>query len=256
VPTYPGPLPGIDNPDLIISLRRLSSSAIQIFLEVEYPGFNPIVVVGEKPVSTIGAFYNRILKEFESVDASGSLKIQEDPQIDMTSTGYFSKAYVVKNISHVKAAIGTIQLQGEGSASSPEEGSEDLAHYYRFAEIFEGQKLVLNKETKQWKFEGGPMPFPKVSPMAKVSTDGYLKEKVNAEIGENLEKFDRGFTQMMNQPQEAWTPDSETGKASPAALNKLIDTVRTLREFAKILINTPVVDKDTSGNYGPCFRIV
>jgi Ferritin-like len=260
VPTYPGPLPGLDNPDLIVSLRGLSPSALQVFLQVEYPEFTPLATLSQRPISTIGAFYTRILKEFEAIDSAGELTLLKDRQIDMTTTFFFDKSYVVENLEDVKKTIETIQRQGEGSSTSPEDQiknsntseeivTTDLAHYYRFAEIFEGQRLVKNKVTKKWDFSGEQIIFPKVFPMAKVPSGGYQEAQVSKEIWDTLLDFDRKFTEMMNQLQKAWSTDS-------ASLNEAIKIMRTLRQPAQKLMDTPIISDKTTGTYGPCFRLI
>jgi hypothetical protein len=65
-------------------------------------------------------------------------------------------------------AIDTIIEQGEGSASTPAEAAEtagaDLAHYYRFAEIANGHRLIPNPDAgpaappdERWAYAGAPV---------------------------------------------------------------------------------------------------
>jgi hypothetical protein len=269
LPSYPGPLAGLDNPDLIIYLQGLTPAALFSFLQVEYPEFMPVTPVGTRPVSTIGEFYTRILKAFQAVTGSGELTFNKDRQIDMQNTSFFDRSYVVENISDVENAIKTIQRQGEGSAGSPEDsisendkvliGSApvDLAHYYRFAEIFEGRKLIKTDQNK-YDFLGNPIPFPIVYPMAKVPAGGYQKDQVPPNVWDEIVKFDQIFSQMMKQLQTTWTPDPITGKVDPTAseLNNSIGTMRNLIKPAQNLISTRIVPDGSRGNYGPCFRIV
>src|SRR6185369_1159310 len=50
------------------------------------------------------------------------------------------------------AAIDLIVEQGEGTKTSPLDPEHELAHYYRYAEIFYGKKLIPNPDPKP----GGP----------------------------------------------------------------------------------------------------
>ena len=258
VPIYPGPLPGLDNPSLELSLQGLSPEVLQVFLQVEYPEFTPVISVGSRPVSTIGEFYTRIFKEFETLINLGQLNFNKDRQIDLQTTGFFGESFVVENMGSVANSVKTIQRQGEGSNLSPGDTSlTDLAHYYRFAEIFKGRKLA-KLDDNTFDFIGDPIPSPNVYPMDKVPAGGYQKDLVSPEVGANLDKFDLFFSRMMCQLQKAWTPDSTTGKVSPDALNAAIGIMQE-PEFittAQKLISTPLPTGSSSGNYGPCFRIV
>jgi hypothetical protein len=269
IPTYPGPLPGLNNLDLIISLQGLTPAALFVFLQVEYPEFKPVIPIGQRPVSTIGEFYTRILKEFDSLYTSGELTLNKDLQIDMTKTFFFDKSYVVESMNDVTSAIQTIQRQGEGSDGMPEDsikeedkvaiGStpKDLAHYYRFAEIFEGRKLIKVNNNK-YDFLGEPVPFPEVYPMAKTPLGGYQKNDVPTAVWDELEKFDQGFSKMMDELQKTWMPDPVTGKidSDATSLNDAIQTMRLIRNPAQKLIATPIFSDSSIGNYGPCFRLV
>jgi Ferritin-like len=218
VPSYPGSLPGNVNPELEISLRGLSREALLGFLEIEQPEFPPLTASNftfglkksQENVNifpTIGNFYSYILRTFNVLKPD--LKI--DKQVEFS----LSKSIVIKTLSDVETAIQTIQFQGEGSRISPSDDGikdttlKDLAHYYRFAEINNGKKLIL--VDGQLKFEGDDIPFPEALSMAKVPLGGYKKEQIRAEVrdevGALLDEFDLKFTQMMNQLQEAWTSD-------------------------------------------------
>jgi hypothetical protein len=260
VPIYPGSLPGNVNPKLEVSLRGLSKEALLDFLKIEQPQFQPLIPpeftfgLTERQENvdsfpTIGDFYSYILRTFNSLNPT----LKKDKQVNLP----LSKSIIVETLKDVEVAIETILLQGEGSPISPaDDGNktdplEDLAHYYRFAEIYKGKKLALvNKELK---FEGTDIPFPDVFPMAKVPLGGYqedqVRAEVRAEVSKALKDFDEIFTQMMNHLQEAWTKD-------PSALGNAVGTMFSLREPAQKLMSIPILADGSSGNFGPCFRLV
>jgi Ferritin-like len=260
VPSYPGSLPGNVNPELEISLRGLSKEAVLGFLEIEQPNFPPLIsskfTFGLEKLQenvdtfpTIGDFYSYILRTFNV--------LKPDLKIDKQVEFYLPKSIVIKTLADVEMAIQTIQLQGEGSQISPSDDGikdatlKDLAHYYRFAEINNGKKLIL--VDGQLKFEGADIPFPEAFPMAKIPLGGYKKEQIRTEVrdevGQVLDEFDLNFTQMMNQLQEAWTND-------PTAIRRAVRSMRSLQLPAQKLMAVSILADGSSGHFGPCFRLV
>src|SRR5262245_31761854 len=158
VPKYPGPLPGGVRPELKhVALTRLSREVIKdVFMEIEYPQHGPIAFALGETYPTIGAFYDAILAAF--VSQSGH--ITGERQLKNASVGLTE----IKKLDDVKAAIQKIKIQGEGTTQSPEEADGDLAHYYRFAQIYHGRKLIKTPDGK-YRYEGDPIPFPEVFPM-------------------------------------------------------------------------------------------
>jgi hypothetical protein len=273
VPIYPGKLPGNVNPNLTVSLQGLSKKSLLDFLSIEQPQFPPLASPeftfglevreeNDNSFPTISDFYDYILRTFKKLNPT----LKTDRQIEFAFRFQgntppnipkdFSST-ILKNLDDIETALQIIKKQGEGSHISPaDDGNrdnplEDLAHYYRFAEIYKGKKLALvNKELK---FEGADIPFPDVFPMAKVPPGGYQEDQVRAEVRveviQALKDFDEKFTQMMNYLQEAWTKD-------PNALGNAVGSMFSLRESAQKLMSIPILADESSGNFGPCFRLV
>lgn len=85
--------------------------------------------------------------------------------------------FAIENLADAEKAITTIKQQGKGTSTSPvgdpgdPAGTDNLAHYYKFAEIYHGHKLIPVKAG--FKFEGDAIPFPDVFPMVPVPPEGY-----------------------------------------------------------------------------------
>ena len=241
VPVYPGALPGGVKPDLIVSLQGLSLKAIETFLQIEFPEGGPIALerLGIESFSTIGEFYSAIENAFDSIKPT----LSQDRQLG----GPLGLKKIV-TLDQVQEEIQKIKRQGEGSKASPEDtGPDDLAHYYRFAEIFHGKKLRKDETTAEWRFDGDPVSFPDVWEMAEVPPGGYRREDVSDQVWQLLMQIDQSYTQMVSELQSAW----ESGDQ-----NKLFDSVSTmfaLKEPSKLLMQTPI--PSGSGNYGPHFRL-
>jgi Ferritin-like len=270
VPTYPDRLPGNVNPSLIVSLQGLSKESLLDFLKIEQPQFDPIASPdftfgltesheNDSIYPTIGDFYDYVLSTFKRLNPT----LQEDKQIEFFSSFDINipedikiSSTILKNLQDVESAIQIIKKQGEGSMISPaDDGAtksrDDLAHYYRFAEIYKGKKLILVDE--QWRFGDEDIPFPEVFPMAKVPPGGYKADQVREDVKDSVSKalkdFDEAFTLMMNQLQEAWT-------TNPSALGAAVGTMFSLRAPAQQLMSIPILADGSTGNFGPCFRLI
>ena len=239
IPSFPGLLPGGVNPNLTIYLQGLSKDAVKDFMEIEYPESGPVALRFEQ-YSTIGAFYTAILDAFE--------KNQPALLTDKQMNGPLGLSKIT-SLEEIREAINLIKKQGEGSNDLPEDtGPADLAHYYRFGEIYHEKKLRKNSETGGWEYEGDAVPFPDAWAMAKTPLGGYLEEDVSSEVWQLLRQCDEIFTNMMSQLQDAW----ENGNRQ--ALFQSIPTMLSLRSPAVKLMKISI--PSGGGNYGPCFRLI
>ena len=136
-------------------------------MEIEYPQTGPVTRT-DSGRDTIGEFYEAILAAFENLKPVLSV----DRQID----GYLN-LFKVDSPGKVEEAIRLINLQGEGSNKSPEERPGDLAHFYRFGEIFHGKRLVMDAQGR-WDYNGPDLPMPAVHDMADIPAGGYRPEDV------------------------------------------------------------------------------
>ncbi len=277
VPSYPGKIPGGVHPELTVSLSALTvfdqgsegyPGSLDAFIAIEAPsvGRRPKTPEDDKGFKTIGAFYRAILDAFRT--------LQPELSTDRQVSGPL--AYMVMaDLSAVEAAITLIMDQGEGSEATPEvehtreveatialimdqgEGSEaspevkhthELAHYYRFLEIKAGRRYSRVDKKGHVFFEGEPLEFPDVWPMAVVPKGGYLQKDVPANVWTMLNSFDQTFTQLLDRLQSVWEHGDQ------AALVHAIETMFGLSQQAQSLMKIEI--GDGRGNYGPCFRLL
>lgn len=146
-PHYPGPLPGDIGNNLTVHLYAFSQAAAQQGMNIETP-IDPIdppqlelmAVSGTKPV-TIGQFYmllDGVLSELPASAWTANRNQVWDNQ-------YFQgQIFAVNNYTDANNAIQDIISEGEGSpqAGSPLDFQNELAHFYRFEEIYMNQLLV------------------------------------------------------------------------------------------------------------------
>jgi hypothetical protein len=233
VPRYPGPLPGGVRPQLTIALQGLTKDVVRdVFMEIEYPEHGPVALFLGETYPTIGAFYDAVLQAFKNLPVSN---IKGKRQLVSGPIGLMK----ITTLSLVENAILKIKEQGEGTDQSPlaTDFGGELAHYYKFAEIYHGKTLILTTDGK-WKFEGSAVPFPSIFPMAPVPKDGYAESR----------DFDALFSAMLADLQDAWAIGDQ-GKLS-AAVGKM----RSLGEAARSLMQKPL--PSGNGNFGPSFRLV
>jgi hypothetical protein len=188
-----------------------------VFMEIELPQSGPVLFSGGMAFPTIGAFYDAISHAYGQLPAGA---ITGERQIQAGSgTGV---AFTIASLADATHAIERIKQQGEGSAQSPigdpgavpDPGTDDLAHYYQFAEIYYGRRL---KEVDGlFEFTGDPVAFPAVHPMAEVPPAGYLQSA----------DFDAGYKAVLDGLQTAWE------KGDQDSMDGAVGTMFTLGDMA------------------------
>lgn len=239
VPKFPGPLPGGVRPNLTVYLAGLTRQMVnEVFMEIEYPQSGPIAFALTTTYPTIGDFYDAVLDAF----VQNASAITGTKQLT-ASNSLLGELKAVNTLDDARKAVGTIKEQGEGTTQSPNatDFGGSLAHYYKFGEIYHGKKLVKTA-AGAWKYEGDPVPFPEVFPVARVPAEGYpnLPEAI---------AFDKLFTALLKQLEKAWATGDQD-ELDDAMLLKM----RSLTGPARALMQKPL---DAGGyTYCPCFRLV
>lgn len=258
VPIYPGKLPLKVHPELTVELSGLSRESLLIFLEIERPEHpdhyaslqapedpeKDLEGAGQKsrkPDLTIGELYGQILDSFQTLQP----RLSTDRQI----TGPLAWM-VVTNLDEVAKAIYIIKDQGEGSEGPPR--LDDLDHYHRFAELYEGKRLVYNEELHKYEYTT-PIVFnmaKDVWKIAPVPKGGYTDDIVSdPEVRRLLRCFNVTYSNLIDLLQSLWENDG--GEAS---LWNGISTMFEMEKYSRPLMEIP--RPDGAGNYGPDFRYI
>ena len=219
VPTYPGHLPGGVHVDLEVPLQRLSKDAVaKVFMKIEQPARPEWVWHQGERWPTIGAFYLALEDAVKRLPDDAI-----EPLRQITSEVITIPVRPIRNKCEALAAINTIREQGEGTNGSPLFGPNpetDVAHYFRFGEIFHEKRFVQDPVTLCWAYTGDDVPFPDpqtgIFPMAPIPPGGY---------NESLD-FNCVYSNMLRDLQRAW----ETG--SNDALN--LDAVNKMKNLARL----------------------
>jgi len=256
-PSYPGHLPHDVIPDLVVPLTALSPETLKnVFMAIEYPETAPVTEAPDPqdyavieamyaPIrsgeyTSIGKFYDAISDTFCSLDPP----LRSDFQLTGTVGGHSFGATDTRE--KVDRAITEIKEQGEGTSRSPFDdpgfGSE-LSHFYRFAEVYHGARIV--HRDGRWVYDGDPVPFPVVFPMGPVPEGGYTDE--NDVVQQLVDEFNASYRSILHDLEAAWaTPNGNDllGKA----VGEMFDLQRPAQSLMKI--ERP----DDVGTYGPDWR--
>lgn len=159
VPTYPGPLPCTVESSLTVPLQPFSPQHVEsVFMVIEQPE-DPLDFPGEGPEAqslTIGKFYESIRAQMQGASFT--------PDRNQVTHPLMPELFAIGDADDACRAIDLIVEQGEGTSTSPLDLEGDYAHYYRFAEIVHGRKLVKNPDPtlppdQQFSYTGDPVTF-------------------------------------------------------------------------------------------------
>ena len=188
-----------------LDLLPLSQAQLQIFMDVEYPGFPPVALALTSAPATIGAFYDTISAGLTTVN----------PSINSSATYVsFNEAVQITSIQAAQDAIARIKTEGEGTSGSPDEPSGDsmtFAHYYTFKEIATGKTLVLTDG--KWGFNGTAITFPNVY--------NFQQSTVKPDASA---AFNQALTQLVIGLETCWTKGASI---SPFIFNNMLNLQST-----------------------------
>jgi hypothetical protein len=167
IPKYPGPLPGGVDHGLTVPLAPLSKSLVlDVFMAIEEPE-HPVTADDPELTcakhETIGDFYAEIKRQIDHLSCGGKNIFVGDPARQLRAGFSQLQTLSITDAESAKAAIDIIVEQGEGSTQSPKDPDRELAHYYKYAEIYYGRKLIKLSNPKpgtpEYGYEGDPIPF-------------------------------------------------------------------------------------------------
>lgn len=249
-PKFPGyGLPGGAEPDLEAVVAKLSPDQVKNFMRLESPAFLLPAKYKDETYPTIGTLYNAIKEAIHqnatevrdlvkkvSAAPPNTYANQVGDNIGFTTIVYQAG---VDPVDQLCAGIDEIVEQGEGSQSHDlhaGSGSEhEASHYARFAEIYYGARfqtptpsVTLTPKTEPQFFKGYPIPWPVVTNVLTIPTDGYKKILAldsNQEMVEKvLQKFDDIYTDIMNDLEAMWNgPAAKSWPTFGDAVSKMTD---------------------------------
>ncbi|MFZ6719103.1 ferritin-like domain-containing protein [Undibacterium sp. Ji49W] len=147
-PVYPGPLPGdigFDGKVLTLHLLPFGKFAMKQGMDIEmpvdpidFPQLKMTTLTATKAV-TIGQFYEALDAYLKSLPAT-AWQINRN---QISDAQFFpGQIFAVNNYADAHRAIQVIVSEGEATSTSPLDFSNELAHFYRFEEIYRNQVLT------------------------------------------------------------------------------------------------------------------
>ena len=155
-PKYPGPLPGDVDADITVHLLPFSPEAMQQGMNIESPVhpleppvMDTFMLVDEEGPVSIGVFYKKLEEALKALPANEWIPDRNQ----FSDAQYFQgQLFAVNGCDDASRAINNIVSEGEGSPKTATEGSPldfegDIAHYYRFEELYRNK--ILTKDVTQ-----------------------------------------------------------------------------------------------------------
>jgi hypothetical protein len=252
-PTYPGPLPGGisggGKDPLIVHLLPFSKDAMTQAMSIEEPEDGPIDFPHEKALAmaeptfmTIGQFYHYLDGFLKALPASkwSSRRNQIDDRQFLPGA-----IFAVNGYAEAHLAIQDIVSEGEGSKTSPLDFSGEVAHYYRFAEIYNDQILTKANNSTGFAWSGTlGVDWDAVYPaIADPGSHDFSKDPPAARAAQD--QCDEAFTRLVQELQKAVTGLS-------GSLGNAVRAMFDLRTAARHVLTVPLAV--SSQVAGPSFR--
>jgi hypothetical protein len=240
--TYPGPLPGDIGPDgtpLTVHLYPFSVAAMEQGMAIEqpedppdYPVENLLAAPGQQAV-TIGQFYEALDKFLATLPASDWTP-NRNQIID--NQFFAGQLFAINGYSDAHTAIQEIVSEGEGAKNDPLDFQDDIAHYYRFGEVYHDK--VLTKADNPLGYAWGPAPLGvdwagAYPAMPDPGTHDFSHEPLPARAAQDA--CNAAFTAMVEALQRA-----VTGQAD--ALGHAVRAMFDLRMAAMHALTVPLAD--------------
>ncbi|MCF0069490.1 ferritin-like protein [Dyadobacter sp. CY261] len=250
VPEYPGPLPmGIGN-GLIVGLEKYSQGVVKnVFMEIEEPEnaivFKSLDIKKLPTFSTIGQFYQAIQQKIDEL-APNDLPGHKDYQV---TSAFFpaQELFPIYTKQHAIDAINIIIEQGEGTSTSPLDQQDELAHYYRFEELYKGKRLLKDPSApKGYSFSGPDIPFTPddVYPLFPNTKTSMLP--AGSEVLNRMNQFNASYYSLLSGLHD-------TFNGQPTWLDNTIGVMYDLKLTAEKLCATPFPGK-AGYTIGPSFE--
>ena len=254
-PTYPGYLPGHIGPDgepLLLSLLPFSELAMQQAMSIEQPESPPHFPVAPEAFAvappaavTIGQFYEALDTFLATLDPGDW---QQDRHQIGDSQFFTGQLFPVNSYLDAHRAISIIVSEGEGAKDDPLDFEDELAHYFRFGEIFHDR--VLTKTGTGSGYEWGPerlgVDWDRVYPaITDPQAHGFADDPAAARAAQH--SCNTAYSQMVDALQRALTGE-------PDQLGVAVRAMFDLRMAAQVALRTTLADGTSVA--GPAFLYV
>jgi hypothetical protein len=251
VPAYPTVLPMNVGHSVVVGLAPYSPDLVRdVFLRIEEPEVPLQLPDGsadrgaDPEFATIGEFYAALRDKLTEL---GDAAFVGDPTRQVVDRDWFpaDQLFPIRDVTTAATALELVVEEGEGTSSSPLDREGEPAHYYRFAELVHGRRLVADPSVPEgFSYTGARVPFDPdgVWPMP---PDPRLEDHPAGSRSRFVaERFTDCYTRLLQALQSAF--DGASGGLRPA-----LGLMFELRLLAQDVLATP----DAEGRpTGLCFR--
>jgi hypothetical protein len=251
IPIYPGPMPMNVHEGLQIGLAPLSKPLVEkVFMEIERPEIpqdfpNMLRSLEAAGYATVGLFYAAIAEKIKEL---GNKIFTGNPADQVAVDTWFpaSQLFAIRDVASAVHGIEIIVDQGEGTKSDPFDLDGEPAHYYRFAEILNGRRLIFDPTVeKNYSYTGEAVPFDPAGIWDLVTDPKTQNYAVGSTARAYAERFNVIYTNLLNGLHV-------TFNGQPDHLSRAIGGMYELRLAAQALFE---ITDNNSGKYAaPTFE--
>jgi len=258
VPPYPTNLPGTVADDLIVPLAPFSHKlARDVFMRIEQPqqvlDFQVAALTSAPaPAKTIGEFYGRIREVFANAD--DKFIVDKTGETQPTHFALPSGIQKITSRDEALAAIDLIVEQGEGTETEPtfpdgdsNPADDELAHYYKFAEIVRGRLKANPNATpasppnERYIYDAAdPVPFDEAAVLPLRSNPKRDDYAAGSPARQAIDDFNRSYTEVLRQLHAAFNNQ-------PAQIFDAVDSMNGMGRLAAKIVEIELEDGTRPG---------
>lgn len=240
IPVYPGPLPmSIGGDDFEVPIKSLSKSLIyDVFMTIEEPEspIEPQSLSEEMPTfATIGQFYEAVKEKIRDL---GNDIFLNNPDQQVLSWFDANHVFPIVDVDSACKGIDVIILEGEGTSTDPFEAPGEPAHYYKFAEIYYGRRII--KTQTGYDYLGQVIPFHQAGVQPMIPNPSIEDYPVGSTVRILMERYAYSYSSLLNSLHDAFNGD-------PQRINTAIGLMYELKLQAVDLMSTEISPGVTAG---------
>lgn len=262
VPSYPGGLPMGIGDGLIVGLAAYSKKQVHdVFMQIEEPEY-PLDLDCKKsdPKKALAATelpdpeYDTIGEFYEALDAMIQKLAPEnlpgDPEKQVTSP-FFEEGVLFPILTKKDAskAIDIIVEQGEGSTKTPVDFEGELAHFYRFEELYRGIRIAKDPDACYgYSYSGPKIPFDPANVWPIFPNTKAAMLTPGSEERRRVDEFNSSYHSLLDGLHQTYN-------GNPHMLNATIGIMFDLKLYGEKLCGTKFPGKE-GYNIGPTFEFI
>lgn len=173
-----------------------------VFMQIEEPEDPidiPVLEAARPQWATIGAFYQALA---DKIAALGDSIFVGDPAYQVVASKWFpdpKQMFAIKDVQTAVQGINVIIDQGEGTSTSPYDGSGEPAHYYRFEQIVKGRLLIERPgATPPYGYGGDPVVLDPKTVWDMDDDPKVAKYKAGSLSRQRADRFNYAYTRLLN----------------------------------------------------------